>query len=225
MKVFISNVNTSATFKIGSVMDNIKEKIVKIQSFEWFNLLKNVSSTKTLRFRENGVDYLVNISEGNYTADELADEIKAKMNTAIGASRFTVTYNSKSFKFDFSNSLNNFTIYADSGIGPLIGFNVNSASAQNASSDSVADLSPIDFIYVICSLVNDATYKEARRGILWKIQVNKGPGEMIYYSSNSIDDWSDIYNQSNEITVELRDRDMNLIPSTGINWNMFLLFR
>ena len=226
MKVYISNVNTSAEFKIGDVMDNIKERKVKIQSFEWFNLLKNVANDSVLDFKESTTDYSINISAGNYSADELADELQLAMNTAIGGSRFTVTYNTRTFKFDFVNSTNNFRlIYGASTIMRLIGFSVSTTAALTVSSDSIADLSPIDCIYVVCSLVNDATINSKRYGILWKFQVDKKPGEMIFYNSSSNDDWSNIYTPSNEVRIELRDRDMNVINSTGINWNMSLLFK
>jgi hypothetical protein len=86
-------------------------------------------------------------------------------------------------------------------------------------------LSPLDCIFIECSLCNDATVRGVRKHILWKIQVDKDAGHMIFYKSASSDDWSTISNPSNQIKINLLDRDMQIIKETGVNWNMTLLLK
>lgn len=226
-QVFLSSSSTDIQVVMGNVMDApIKPTKIKIDSFEWFNLYQNVSSSLVLNFNKNpgAVSYSITIPPGNYTADELAETIQSLMNTAVGSSNFTVSYNTKTFKFDF-NSLTTFQlVYAGSTAMNILGFLADSAYALSLSSTLVCDLSPIDAIYVECSLVNDGWKAAGKRGILGKIQVDRPPGQMIFFRSTGNDDWVTLNSQSNTIRIRLMDNEFNTIPSWGINWNMCLKF-
>ena len=226
-QVFLTSNSSSAQFQIGNVMSVLQSKMVKLDSFEWFNLYQNVPADMTLNFNQNPgpVAHSITINKGNYTADELAEALQKGMNTAIGANNFTVTYNTKTFKFDIVNIQSFSLVYSGSTLMPLLGFDADTVYATSVSSSNVCDLSPIDAIYVECNLVNDSWKEGSKRSILAKIQVDKGPGQMIFYKSGSVDDWINLNTESNTVNIRLLDHNLNQIPSWGVNWNMCLLFR
>lgn len=228
VKVYLSSALTSTELELGNVMDDLKEKKIKIDEFSWFNLTQNVYENMTLRVLQNPgpSTFDLTIPKGNYSADELADYIQSALNTASAITNYTVTYNTKTFGFDFVNSTNQFKIvYANSTIASLLGFSVDTSYGLSCSSTSISDLSPLDCIFISCSLVSDAFVRGVRKNILWKISVDKDAGNMIFYHSASSDDWSPIYAPSNQVKIELLDRDMKVITATGVNWNMTLLLK
>ncbi len=52
MKVYLRSSATSSDFNIASLVENTKEKKLKIDTFEWFNLYQSVSSDMTLRLKK-----------------------------------------------------------------------------------------------------------------------------------------------------------------------------
>ena len=65
------------------------------------------SSSKAIRFTEGATTYTATLTEGTYTADALASEVKRAIEAANGSNTYTVSYDTATKKFSItSNSAN-----------------------------------------------------------------------------------------------------------------------
>lgn len=87
-------------------MDHKKVKQLTLERFVIYNLTYNItSSNQTVDFDYNAVNYSVAIPPGQYTIAELCSTLEGLMQTAIGSTNITVTYDNITFKVTFTSVL------------------------------------------------------------------------------------------------------------------------
>lgn len=74
------------------------------------NVFSEYNQNTKLSFNYNNNDYTINISPGTYTGEQLANEIKNKMNLAASTNSFICKYHDIQNKFWFGNPNNSFTL-------------------------------------------------------------------------------------------------------------------
>ena len=74
------------------------------------NIFSEYNQNTKLSFNYNNTDYTINIIPGKYTGEQLANEIKNKMNLAASTNSFVCKYHDIQNKFWFGNPNNSFTL-------------------------------------------------------------------------------------------------------------------
>jgi hypothetical protein len=132
--------------------------------------------------------YTVILTEQQYTASQLATELKSKMD-AVSAYTFTVTFNSQTNKFTFACSGTFlFVPYFEKDIYYELGLtSADMGTFQSTITPSnVIDLSGVKVVSVVCSSFT-TNYKQGNYNIIASASVTEKTGDIVTFTDNSND--------------------------------------
>jgi len=192
--------------------------------YTWYNIN---SMNNTLSYAINGVQSLLIIEQGNYNAIQLASYLTTNI-----ANNTTVTYNSITNKFKFTNVINTFTIYNNVTTTCLHILGLAGSSLSSFSASSMGPLSSMSSInlqtkHCVCvqsNFISGNINNSAKNAgtILCSIPVNGQPYSMLSYAPNKLIR-TNIYNNSiNLINLRLVDQMGNLVDLNGLDWTITL---
>lgn len=192
--------------------------------YSWYNI---TSSTNQIRI--NGTT-TVSVAAGQYSASTLASALQTALQSVDAT--FTVTYSSTTGKFTIARSTA-FTLNLSSSLFTMkrqLGFNGTSdtGSATSQVSDSFANIhngNSISLHSDVLSKVLNNAITDTRNDYVLSIPIDQNPGNLIVYRPSQ-----DIYYKfretidCNEITIQLRDIDNNVISLNGCEFEMKIIY-
>lgn len=94
----------NATYNFTALGSPVEAGTYEVLFFNNRNNLYNVDDTNNeIYFGEDGAgNFLVTLTNGYYTADELRSHVETEMNTSGGAGTYTITYDSNTNKYTFT---------------------------------------------------------------------------------------------------------------------------
>jgi hypothetical protein len=183
----------------------------------------NIDTTNnTLIYIQNGTTTTLNIEPGNYNANQLSSYLTNNM------TNFTITYNSITNKFLFTNSVYNFTISQLSTCLTMFGLISNaiylSSSLKSLTSYQCANLQTKQCICISSNFqTGNINFTDIlTRTILCSIPISTPPNSNIVYI-NSTNFRNNLYtNIINTICLKLIDQNNNIINLNGCHWSITL---
>jgi hypothetical protein len=189
------------------------------------NFIYGINDTNNkIYFEDNSVDKTATITNGTYTATQLATELKTQMDT-VGFETYTITFNVNTLKYLFSATGNfrmRFGSFTTNSARLLLGFNeTDTALNTSVSSDNPVNLSPYDVIYFdIASSMNLKISNNTQSSFY--ISVNSAFGNIIRqnYEDENIE-----LNFSNKTSIDYKvhDEDGNVIDLNNGDWSIILI--
>lgn len=121
----------------------------------WYNISSDLA-TNSVVFND-GSDYTVSLTAGQYTASALATHLQTQLNASGSSVTFTVTYSTTTLLFTIAGDSAITLKWASSGkLGTLLGFGTsNSSSATSHTATSAASITYDTSIYVTCASLNN----------------------------------------------------------------------
>jgi hypothetical protein len=182
----------------------------------------NINATNNLlSYSMNSIIYEVNITLGNYNVNTL----KTFLNNNMPG--FTITYNSITNKYTFTNNLAiNFTILSISSCYYLIGFSQENTTSDNEvlTSTRVINLAPVRLINVLSNLPTNNINKISanNKSVICSIPVMSQPFSIIHYVNSSGFKINSFTNTISTLQIKLTDQLGTLLDLNGSNWSMTL---
>jgi hypothetical protein len=167
------------------------------------------------------------ITQGNYTAEELAVELTIEMNALYAG--FTVTYDEKTLKFTWTNA-GNFELLTSGTLDPFIGILADSGVTTSFVAQGAVDIGGPNYLFIKSNaLVKFKIYKPLdnilRDNILYKVPLATGPGTVI--SDKNIENQFALKYGANQtlkdIDFQLEDPDGNIVDLNSVNWSMTII--
>jgi hypothetical protein len=187
--------------------------------YTWYNI---DSTNNTLIYHVNGVYYALQITQGNYNANQLASFLAKNM-----SGNFTVSYDIITNKFTFTNP-NNFVINSTSTCLGILGFPqdelYSTSILKSLTSYTMVNLLNKSAIYIQSNLLtgNINNNSKAEGTILTSIPINCPPYSLITYNNfNGFK--SNLYsNNISFIKIKIVDENHTLMNLNGCYWNITL---
>ena len=167
------------------------------------------------------------ITPGSYTANELATELQTVMSGLQAG--FTVTYDAKTFKYNWANAAN-FEILTSGSMAPFVGVTTASGVTNNFTGQGAIDIGGPNYFFIKSSaLVRPKIYKPYNNAnedtILYKMPIATGPGTVIS-DKNIENEFALKYGANQNFTTldfQLEDPDGNTPDLNGVNWTFSLI--
>jgi hypothetical protein len=232
--VISSDFNSDATFYIPNIEIDKKEVVyISVKNcvfpYSWFNV--NYTNN-ILKYSVNNLPYTITLLKGNYNANTLREHIYnlliSQTYPSANDNKFTITYDIKTNKYNFSHLYHEFGFYESSNCFELLGFSQSNKSSinRNLTSDLMINLFPIRMIYItsnnfILNNINHASSSNAN--IITSINVVGNPYSIITYNDSSNNSHL-IHNLNNinNLNIAITDQEGNLINFNGSNWSLTL---
>jgi hypothetical protein len=187
--------------------------------YTWYNI---DSTNNTLIYHVSGAYYALQITQGNYNANQLASFLAKNM-----SGTFTVYYDIITNKFTFTNA-NDFVINSTSTCLGILGFPTNelysTSILKSLTSYSMVNLLNKSSIYIQSNLLtgNINNNSKAEGTILTSIPINSPPYSLI--SCNNFNGFkSNLYaNNISYINIKIVDENNTLMNLNGCYWNLTL---
>lgn len=183
------------SIQINSTLADAPRSSLSVESITFFNLEYGVNSTNnTLTFRENsddGTDYSVTITPGNYSATEFVTVLKNAMD-AIGANTYTVSYSSTTGKINITVLLpDTFKLVSGSMLTNVLGYEAMTSFLATKTADYPINLAGTSYVDVTLGLAN----RNIVSGIgqyrpFIRIPVSVGFGSLVEFTNSSDSDES-----------------------------------
>ena len=177
-----------ALFNIKTQGKDLSFNKIALKSVVFVNGRTNINNTnQTLVFQEDGVDSDITstLTAAQYTATELATEIKVQMD-ADGANTYTVTYNSSTFKFLISTSGTSVKLISSNALYTLGFSTADTAFASSLTSDLVVRLDGTQYLQ-LCSSIHSTNISSSNWSNVWhRIPVSVAVGELVVYEVNTL---------------------------------------
>lgn len=184
-----------------------KRYSLSLQTVEFNNAVYPFTSYNDKIYIDEGAGTLTGtLTHKNYTGTSLASEL-ATLLTTIGSS-YTVTYNSDTKKFTFSNTAAT-TFKFVTGVNNFydnIGINVSTqALALTQTSDYPINISGTNYVDIISNF-SQLNYASSGYGsLLCRVPIDVAFGGIVYYEPSSDDAIPDIGGNLDSISLYMRD--------------------
>lgn len=165
------------------------------------------SSNKTLVFQEDGTatDLTATLTEGTYNANELATELKTQLD-ATGANTYTITYDSKTFKYTIATDGTSIKLTGDSTMLDLIGFAPQTGfTATSITSDYPVRLDGTQYVDILADFAVDCISSNGLTNVFQRIPVETSIGNLVYYEPETLDYRTIGVDSLNSLQLRLRD--------------------
>ena len=187
--------------------------------YTWYNI---DSTNNTLIYHVEGAYYALQITQGNYNANQLASFLAKNM-----SGTFTVSYDIITNKFTFTNP-NNFVINSTSTCLGILGFPpdelYSTSILKSLKSYTMVNLLNKSAVYIQSNLLtgNINNNSKAEGTILTSIPINCPPYSLITYNNfNGFK--SNLYsNNISFINIKIVDENNTLMNLNGCYWNITL---
>lgn len=220
--------------------------LISLNNAEIPNSLYNVNEKNnsiTFFFGSDGSYYSINLTPGNYSADEIAlllSNIIGELESAAGnvAFKLNTTYdgNSNMFKFSITilNSSPGLTGYFgidNTTANPIFGLSGKSVIQSlippvgetiNLSSDSCVDVSGTRAVFFRLMNIHTAGFDSKSKissNILARIPMNAEPNYIIYWTNNTLYKTIAQTKNLNILEIQITDSDGNLLDFNGVDWS------
>ncbi len=180
------------------------------------------SSNNVLKYSINSVISTVVITPGNYNVYNLSTFLSSHM------SDFTISYDTISNSYTFTNSTNDFTILSSSTCLSLIGFITQdtTSSSRILISNRAVNLAQIRCICVNSNLKTNNINKSSLNNfsIIASIPINVSPYSIVSHANMNNFRVNTFTNIISSLSIKLTDQNGTLIDLNGSNWAMTLQF-
>jgi len=170
-----------------------------------------------------GVDILIEIPQGNYSATSLKNYLASVM------TGFTITYSNLNNTFTFTHSTSNFQFKTSSTCMEILGFDENelyNSTSQVLTSINSINLFTIRNIYITSnnlSLNNINNSTPNLCNILASIPLTSGANSVITYANmNNVKSAVNNVKNFTIFQVALTDQDGDILDLNGCHWSMTL---
>ena len=232
---FPSQYTSNAVFHIPNItIDKDEKALISVKNcvfpYSWYNI--NFTNN-ILNYHVNNISYTLNLVKGNYNANTLREHIYNLLISQTypngNDNKFTITYDIKTNKYNFSHLHHEFGFYGTSNCFELLGFLQTDKTSVNRTltSDIMINLFPIRQIYItsdnfILNNVNHAS--SSNSNIITSINVVGNPYSIITYD-NSSNNSHLIHNLNNinNLGIKITDQDGDLINFNGSHWSLTLV--
>ena len=196
-----------------------------LTDFVMNNSLYNVNNNNNKIYFAEGGSLTATLTNGYYTRNDLASEIKTQMD-ATGAETYTVSYNNITGKYTFSATGNfnfEFATNTTNSSRKLLGFNEeDTVSNTQITSSNIVDLSSYKFIYVnIKENKISQYYGKNYFSASLKINDNSSFLSNIRYEYKADSNRQYVkFNNTKSIKYEFYDENFNELDFNGNEWSM-----
>lgn len=199
---------SNAVFNTRNLFRDFRYSRIDLVNITFQNLVYPINSNyNTLVFEEDGsgTDIVSTLTPGNYTASQLATEIKTQLD-ADGSNVYTVTYDANTFKYTISTDGTSLRITSDSTCLHIIGIADTGMGSFAASKvgDYPIRLDGTQYIDLISNL-NSNNISSNDHPIFRRIPMSAEVGALFSYE-NAID-LSQPFNSETFTSIEIRLRD------------------
>jgi hypothetical protein len=232
--------DTPTNFRYWFDMKFMNVASIKIATIELPNSYYNISSylkTNSFQLTYLGTEYSIQISDGNYTATELANSIQTVMNDLLEGDwqltfneitgKITITeLNSTPFRLDFDPS-NNFPKRArDFGLGAILGFR-NKEYTLESFYTGEAPINVYGDQYLLLK-INDydtmftKTREKGQISSLAKIQLTQGKNNVVFYGGEPFLTKRFVFEQPvniESLDITLMTPNGDIVDFTGQDWS------
>ena len=188
--------------------------------YTWYNI---DTTNNTLIYHLNSVYYALQITQGNYNANQLASFLAKNM-----SGNFIVSYDIITNKFTFTNPSYDFVLNNTSSCLGILGFPTNelysTSILKSLTSYTMINLLNKSSVYIQSNLLtgNINNNQKSEGTILTSIPINTSPYSLISYTNIS-GFKSNLYsNNISFINIKIVDENNNLINLNGCYWNLTL---
>ena len=149
MKLYL---NSSDSSNNKYTLDEAIEGKWKLISFVFTNNIYNVTDNNNkIYVNENGIDYVVTLTNGYYTSSDLESELSSQLNSTLTGT-VVVAFDDKTNKYTITNTITfyfKFGTNSNNSARKLIGCNgVDGTTATTQTSDNSIDLNPYKEIFI-----------------------------------------------------------------------------
>lgn len=180
----LSGTPHDAVFNLSSFVKDAGFHFIRLKSITFLNGRYNIhSGNNVLVFQEDGVatDLNATLTPSNYSADELALELKAKMD-AVGANTYTITYDDNTLKYTISTSGTSVKITSGSTCLKEIGFTAQTTfQAGSTISDLIVRLDGTQYVSIISGLPSANLVSNQYTNILARVPLTQPVGSLVHY--------------------------------------------
>lgn len=201
-----------------------KKALIKLDKFDmnaWFPV---IASPQTLRILQgDAVTINITLPVGNYGANEIVSSLNTLLNAAGGYATYVVSFSTVTGLFTIDCGVGHTIqiIGANSSLLPFIGFTANTSTgvARSLTGTLIVDLGGFPNIFVSCNWLSPNTYfNSSDRAILAKVPVDVPLGSRLYYRGSD-DDWIEIHQITNTLSIYLLDNNLSTLPTQNFTWN------
>jgi hypothetical protein len=151
------------------IIKNVQE--VAISDVNFLNTQFNINSSNNVLTIQEGGNVDLTIPIGQYTADELATEIKTQWEASVLTGTLVITVDSQSKTYTMTSTVN-FNIVIQ-GLASYLGFTQSQTDALTQTSNTIYDLSGASEFYIESNAFNTETYLDSnKRNILKKVHLS-----------------------------------------------------
>jgi hypothetical protein len=182
----------------------------------------------------------VSLTPGNYTALQAGLLLQNAIQTAVGNTDITVTYNANTYQYTIAGGLQEFQLRWLSTSNNLPGQSVNytfgfkgdtaAPGSGNQISNIAANMNGTSLNYYIKSSTltlggSYSYFQDAKDSVICQVPINVGSGGVLTYE-DPVGQFvplrnSDIYS----IDIQLVDDYGNIVNTQGLNWTMTLVIK
>ncbi len=201
---------------------------VAVVSVEFPNSMYNITSANNTLRIVNDTDaktYNIVIAAGFYDSTTMATAVTAALTTADGAVAWACSKSATTAKFTISNTSAKaiHLVYANSLIGPALGFTADSASATSITGDSMMALESTPFIYIRSNLTGCCIVNGTATNVLAAMQVTSQFGFMSFFRTAELTPVMPlVVNQITQVNMYITDRAGTIIDTNGKHWKITL---
>lgn len=194
--------------------------------FSFYNI--NVNN-QVLYYSVNGTYYTMTITEGNYNSTTFITAFQTGFSSGGHGKTLTISISKLTGRLTFTLSTTYTLIfyYSTTTMFKVLGFNTSTDYSFTSSLEATypCNLLGVKKIKIISSALANSSFDSSSLGntnLLQTITVNDALFGVVTYQ-NQFDSYGRLKNQIiNNIDLELRDEDNNLIDFNGIDWGICL---
>lgn len=190
------------------------------------------SNNQVLKYSVNSVSYSLTISEGNYTATSFIAQFVSLYNSGGHGNNISISFSKITGKLTTTRTAGTYsTTYLASGssmfevLGLLEDTNYTfSTSLEHSYMLNLLGIKKLKIFINNLSLENYDSNGHTSGSLLYTISVDKPGYSLINYQNNHNNSLSRVKNKViNEIEIEIKDENHNLIDFNNIYWDMTIL--
>lgn len=217
--------------------DEEQNMLISIQNLEiplsYYNVSLAIGNNKFLFQEGNTTAQIITLPSQNYNVDDITTDLSLLLNNAstIGAT-YSITYNSRTLKFNITSSTGNFTFNFSSNAqtGKLLGFFPTTYTSSNQSLQSITpcNVNSIPFMFLETnfnsrgSVITSTQLRTFSTGVIMKIPIDRDFGDILSYSPVNKHTLVIERKRLNNLRFTLRDSNYNVIDLNGISFSFTL---
>lgn len=218
----MSGKSSNVGFNLPLIETNVQMQIFisvehVIIPYSWYNINQY---NNVLNYSISGVSYSFTISQGNYSAIQLAKYLTTNL------TNFTVSYDRIKNKFVFTHSISDFIFLSTSTCFKLLGFNQTSnfSFGKILTSSNCISLIFTPCLCIYSNIDSDSINKSGslqNKRLFMSVPIDVPPNSMIVHSAPNLR-LNSYTNVLSYIEFQLCSIDGQLLDLNNLNWSMTL---